>query len=83
MSASNREVKGFKSFIYEIIHRQQGPAGGTTQGPERVVKRVKVANFIPVANKKVTTKADIDKVVNEIKEKLIQALDDADGLNLE
>jgi len=83
VSASNREVKGFKSFIYEIIHRQQGLAGGTTQGPERVVKRVKVANFIPVANKKVTNKADIDKVVNEIKEKLIQALNDADELNLE
>ena len=39
VSASNREVKGFKSFIYEIIHRQQGPAGGTTQGPRTCCKK--------------------------------------------
>ncbi|MGS0973159.1 MAG: BREX system P-loop protein BrxC [Candidatus Izemoplasmataceae bacterium] len=74
--ASQRELKGFKDYIFSVINKKQSE-------PTSVIKRIKIINYVPVANKKVTSIADVDKVIDEIREKLVRALDEADELDLE
>ena len=46
-------------------------------------KRVSVIDCIPVANKKVASADDVDKVVNAIRTKLLAELKENDELNLD
>jgi energy-coupling factor transporter ATP-binding protein EcfA2 len=73
--ASRKNVENFKDKITEIINRGGGGGGRT--------KRVRLINTISVANKKIKTQEDIDKVVKEIKEKLVEELNSSDELDLE
>ena len=46
-------------------------------------KHIKLSSLVPVANKKITTKADIDKVVDDIKKHLLEELETIDEINID
>ena len=75
LNASNNSVRDFRRFL----------AGVMNEGMVTSVrsKRVRVIDCVPVANKKIKTVADVDKVVTEIKQKLLNELNDNDEINLD
>lgn len=66
----------FKEFIARILSEKS--AGAPTKR-----KRVRVIECIPVANKKIKSKSDIEKVLTSIREKLEAELKDNDELDLD
>lgn len=77
ITASNTSVRTFRSFITQIMNEGDGQ-----DIPIIRTKRVSVIDSIPVANKKVKTADDVDRVVAAIKQKLLRELEDNDELNL-
>ena len=75
ISSSSKTVENFRKFIAQLMS-----AGGGATPPRS--KSVSVINCIPIANKKIRNEADIDKVVSEIRNKLLSELKDTDELNL-
>lgn len=78
ITSSQSSLSRFKELIARIITEKSA-------GTERIVrsKRVKVIDCVPVANKKVKTKEDIEKVVSSIRERLLGELSDNDEINLD
>ncbi len=74
LTASTNTVRDFKKFIAKVM----AESGDTTRS-----KRITVIDCIPVANKKVTSADDVDKVVNAIRTKLLAELKENDELNLD
>jgi molybdenum cofactor biosynthesis enzyme MoaA len=46
-------------------------------------KNIRLSSLVPVANKKITSSQDVDKVVENIKKTLLVELKDNDELNLD
>ena len=77
ITASGNSVSTFRSFISQVLSESNGPVITTVRA-----KKVSVIDSIPVANKKVKTAEDVDRVVNAIKQKLLKELEDNDELTL-
>jgi len=78
VSASINNVTKFRNKIMSLMNI------GTGQGPEPSRgKRISLSKSISVANKKVSSKADIEKVITEIRMKLEKELEDVDYLEIE
>ena len=75
LTASGNSVSSFRRFIGQVMAE-----GGSK--PARS-KRVSIINLVPVANKKVTSAADVDKVLDAIRTRLLAELKDNDELNLD
>ena len=75
LTASGNSVSSFRRFIGQVMAE-----GGSK--PVRS-KRVSIINLVPVANKKVTSVADVDKVLDAIRTRLLAELKDNDELNLD
>ncbi len=75
ITASANSVSEFRRFIAKVL----------AEGNDTAVrsKRVSVIDCIPVANKKVSSADDVDKVVNAIRTKLLAELKENDELNLD
>lgn len=80
ITSSQTSLTRFKEFIARIIAEKNVGSDGAK--PVRS-KRVKVIECIPVANKKVKTQEDIEKVVKAIRDKLLSELTDNDEINLD
>ena len=74
ITASGNSVSSFRRFVGQIL--SEG-----TSTPVRA-KKVNVIDCIPVANKKITSAEDVDKVLEAIKKKLLSELKDNDELTL-
>lgn len=74
LNASGNTVRDFKKFIAGVL--------AETAGPTVRSKRITVIDCIPVANKKVASADDVDKVVGAIRAKLLSELKEYDELNL-
>ncbi len=74
ITASSNSVSNFRTFIAQVLNEGKAPATRS--------KNVSLIDCIPVANKKVTSKDDIEKVLDVIRKKLIDELTDNDELNL-
>lgn len=74
ITSSSSTVSTYRSFIAQVL----------SEGREPVVrsKSVRIIDCIPVANKKITSADDVDKVVAELKKKLLAELKENDELNL-
>ena len=77
ITASSTSVRTFRSFITQVMN--EGTGGDI---PVIRTKKVSIIDSIPVANKKVKTTEDVDRVVTAIKQKLLRELEDNDELNL-
>ena len=75
LTASANSVSEFRRFIAKVLAEGNGKAVRS--------KRVSVIDCIPVANKKVASADDVDKVVNAIRTKLLAELKENDELNLD
>jgi hypothetical protein len=51
--------------------------------PGRKTKHIKLSSLVPVANKKITTLEDINKVVTDIKDRLQEELKDTDEISID
>lgn len=80
ITSSQNSLSKFKEFIAKIITEQA--TGADSFKPVRS-KRVRVIECIPVANKKIKTQEDIEKVVKAIREKLVSELCENDEIDLD
>ena len=75
LNASANTVREFKKFIAKVMAQ----TGGSTVRS----KRITVIDCIPVANKKIRSAEDVDKVIGAIRTKLLAELKENDELNLD
>ena len=73
LTASGNSVSSFRRFIGQVMNE-----GGKAVRS----KRVTIIDLVPVANKKVTSEADVDKVLDAIRTRLLAELKENDELNL-
>jgi hypothetical protein len=74
ITSSTNNVEGFKRFVKSLFIEQI---------PGKKTKAIKLSNLIPIANKKITSKEDIEKIVSTIKSRLIDELTDTDEINID
>ncbi len=74
ITASGSSVGNFRRFIAQVLIEN---GGGSVRS-----KRVSIIDLVPVANKKVTSPADVDKVLDVIRNRLLAELKENDELNL-
>ena len=77
ITSSQTTVQKFRAFIGMVISQS------TSSTPVRRSKKVRIIECVPVANKKIASAMDIDKVVNAIRDKLLAELKDNDEINLD
>lgn len=83
--SSQTQVKEYKKFINSVLMEVEHSAEGEPEGVQiKPIRRksVKVIDCIPTAKKKVKSAADIDSVVEYIKQELTNALNNNDELDL-
>lgn len=73
ITASNNSVSSFRRFIAQVMNESATPVRS---------KKINIIDCIPVANKKVASVEDIDKVLDAIRNKLLTELKESDELNL-
>lgn len=76
ITSGQNSLANFKEFIALVISEK-------SQGAAKRKKRIKVIECIPVANKKITSKSDIEKVLTSIRERLEAELRDNDEIDLD
>jgi hypothetical protein len=74
VSVSNKNLNDFKEFVKNLL---------VTIVKGKKTKNVKLLSLIPTANKKLATKEEIEKVLNELKKKLADELNNVDEIYLE
>ncbi len=74
ITASGNSVTSFRIFVSQVLSEGSMPQARS--------KKINIIDCIPVANKKVTSADDVDKVLDAIKKKLLAELKDNDELNL-
>ncbi len=75
ITASSNTVRKFRAIIQSIMSEGKGETIKS--------KRVRVIDCIPMANKKVSSSADVDVVIDLIKQKLLAELENNDEINLD
>ena len=75
VTASANNLAGFRAFISLVM----------TEGKKEKVKskRVRIIDYVPTVNKKISSEEDVDKVLSEIRKKLLSELENNDEINLE
>ena len=77
ITSSQTTVQKFRAFIGMVMSQS------TSSTPVRRSKKVRIIECVPVANKKISSATDIDKVVNAIRDKLLAELKENDEINLD
>lgn len=77
ITSSQTTVQKFRAFIGMVMSQS------TSSTPVRRSKKVRIIECVPVANKKIASATDIDKVVNAIRDKLLAELKENDEINLD
>ncbi|MBS5781623.1 MAG: BREX system P-loop protein BrxC [Clostridium sp.] len=74
LTASGNSVTSFRRFVSQVLSEGGGKSVRS--------KKVSVIDCIPVANKKITSAEDVEKVLEAIKKRLLSELNDNDELTL-
>jgi hypothetical protein len=74
ITSSNSNVEGFKNLIASLVAKSL---------PGKKAKNIRLSSLVPVANKRITSSQDVDKVIENIKKLLLVELKDNDELNLD
>ena len=74
VTASANNLSGFRRFITAVM----------IEGSDIPVraKRVRIIDYVPTVNKKIKTAADVDVVLNAIRQKLLAELENNDEIDL-
>lgn len=76
ITSSQSTVRSFRSLIARLLSEN------SDSGDKLRSKTVRVIDCVPIANKKIKSASDIDRVVSYIKGKLLSELADNDEINL-
>ena len=74
ITASGNSVSSFRRFVSQVLSEGGGKSVRS--------KKVSVIDCIPIANKKITSAEDVEKVLEAIKKRLLSELNDNDELTL-
>lgn len=74
ITASGNSVISFRRFVSQVLSEGGGKSVRS--------KKVSVIDCIPIANKKITSAEDVEKVLEAIKKRLLSELNDNDELTL-
>lgn len=74
VTSSNSNVEGFRRLILTLIVKAE---------PGKKTKRISLSSLVPVANKKITSKEDVEVVVEDIKKRLLEELKDTDEISID
>lgn len=74
MTSSNGNVEGFRRLIKSLLVKHE---------PDKKTKTIKLSNLVPIANKRITSKEDVNKVVEDIKKRLLEELTDTDEISID
>ena len=74
ITASGNSVSSFRRFVSQVLSEGGGKSVRS--------KKISVIDCIPVANKKITSAEDVEKVLEAIKKRLLSELNDNDELTL-
>jgi hypothetical protein len=77
--SSTQQVTGCRNKVTQILSET---SAGDPQ-PRKVTRRIRINDIVPVANKKIKNEADIQKVIDAIKNRLLNELKDADEIDLD
>lgn len=75
MNSSNSNVEGFRHLISSLL---RASSAGDVKA-----KRIELKTLVPVANKKIKTEYDVNKVVEVIRKRLIKELSDFDEIDVD
>jgi hypothetical protein len=82
VASSNNFVSKFRTKILEVINKSQKIEEKDDKKVTRS-KKVNISSAISVANRKIKSKEDIEKVLKEIREKLMRELTEVDYIEIE
>lgn len=74
ITSSNNNVEGFRKLIETLLVKHE---------PNKKIKKIKLSSLIPIANKIITSKDDVNKVLEDIKNRLLEELTDTDEISLD
>ena len=74
ITSSEANVEGVKRLVASLL---------VVSVPGKKMKNIKLSSLVPVANKKITSTSDVEKVVAEIKKHLLDELQDTDEINID
>jgi len=74
LTSSSANVKGFRELILDLLTKRE---------PGKTIISIKLSSLIPTANKKITSTNDVEKVVDNIRSRLLGELKNADEINIE
>jgi len=74
ITSSNGNVEGLRRLIKSLITKHE---------PDRKIKTIKLSSLVPIANKRITSKEDVNKVVEDIKKRLLEELTDTDEISID
>lgn len=74
ITSSSNNVEGFKRFIASLLIQV---------APDIKTKQLKLSSLVPTALKKIATKEDVEKVIENIKKRLIEELKDSDEIEID
>ena len=74
ITSSSGNLEGFKRLIQTLFVKAE--TGKKT-------KHIRLSSLVTIANKKIVSKEDVNKVVEEIKKRLLEELDDADEISID
>ncbi len=77
------EVDTFRQKLIEFLNDDSKEDNGDESAPEIRKTRISASKLIPVANRKVKTKEDVDRLLNNIKENLLQLLEDNQEIDID
>lgn len=81
--SSQTQVKEYKKFINKVFAEAESSAADDKPAKQVRRKTVKVIDCVPTAKKKIKSAADIDSVVEYIKQELTRALNNNDEIDLD
>ena len=82
ITASANAISNFRNMITLVLNERDDDEPYDEDDPPVHSKQVSIANMISVANRRVTSVEDVDKVLAEIRSRLLAELKDSDELNL-
>lgn len=82
ITASANAISNFRNMITLVLNERDDDEPYDEDDPPVHSKQVSIANLISVANRRVSSVEDVDKVLAEIRSRLLAELNDSDELNL-
>ena len=82
ITASGNAVNNFRSLIAQVMAERDDDDQESDDDPPIRTRQVSISSLVSVVNRRVSSAEDVEKVVAEIRKRLLGELKDSDELNL-